>query len=275
MNKIQLKKLIKEVLREVESEVGDPKTNTGSGKPEDTTMKHSIGHEKEYGQMRDTFLKLKLGGINKNNSHIIRDFIAQAAHAAKMADLEVIHAELEKAGKIGLTVDEPEIKKSEAEINAELDAMAAGMGGEDVETATGQKMPSPEAWKKMSPEERSKYIKQGSHAAEWDAATEKDAEDTRAKSEKARLKAAKIKAGTYDPNDQSLWTDAEKASGKSDPTALWTDKDWDAWDQKQDKAQTYTTGKSAGKYKPNLSKKTAQGIRGAVRGDFSDTLRHE
>lgn len=256
MNKIQLKKLIKEVLREVESEVEDPKTNTGSGKPEDTTMKHSIGHEKEYGQMRDTFLKLKLGGINKNNSHIIRDFIAQAAHAAKMADLEVIHAELEKNGKIGLELDGAEIKKSEAEINAELDAIAAGMGGEDVETSTGQKMPPPEVWKKMSPEARDKYIKKGSHAAEWEKATEKDMKDTR---EKTRLKAAKIEAGTYDPED----------------TSLWTDKEWDAWNAKQDQAQTYDTGKSAGKYKPNLSKKTAQGLKGAVRGDFSDTLRHE
>ncbi len=253
MNKFQLKKLIKEVLREVESEVGDPKTNTGSGKPEDTTMKHSIGHEKEYGPMRDTFLKLKLGGINKNNSHIIRDFIAQAAHAAKMADLEVIHAELEKNGKIGLELGDAEIKKSEAEINAELDAMAAGDKPE-VDSTTG--MPSRDQWKSMSPEARDKYVKKGSHAAEWEKATEKDMEDTR---EKTRLKAAKIKAGTYDPED----------------TSLWTDKEWDAWNAKQDQAQTYDTGKSAGKYKPNLSKKTAQGLKGAVRGDFSDTFRHE
>ena len=66
---------------------------------------------------------------------------------------------------------------------------------------------------------------------------------------KVRKKAAAIAAGTYDPED----------------TSFWTDKEWDAWNAKQDQAQTYNTGKSAGKYKPNLSKKTAQGIKGAVK----------
>jgi len=246
----QLKKLIAEVLREVEAEVEDPKANSvPSGPP---GLKHSGEHEKEYGQMRDTFLKLKLGGINKNNSHIIRDFIAQAAHAAKMADLEVIHAELEKDGKIGLELSGGEIKKSEEEINAELDAMSANDAPE-LDPNTG--MPSRAAWKRMSPEQRDKYVKKGSHKDEWDAATDKDVEDTR---KKTALKAAKIKSGTYDPND----------------TSLWTDKEWDAWNAGGEQAQTYDKGKMAGKYKPNLSKGTAQGARGAVSGDFTNRLRH-
>jgi len=250
MNKIQLKKLIKEVLREVESEVEDPKANTDSDV--ESIPPHEL-RKKQFGN--PPTLSLSLGGMNKNNAQTLKDFIGMIAYEAGKRQLDIIHAELEKDGKIGLELDGPEIKKTEAEINAELDAIAAGMDQGEVETSTGQKMPPPEVWKKMSQAARDKYIKPGSHAAEWQAATEKDVEDTR---KKTALKAAKIKAGTYDPED----------------TSLWTDKEWDAWNAKQDQAQTYDTGKMAGKYKPNLSKKTSQGIKGAVRGDFTDKLKH-
>jgi|SRR5579862_9097999 len=247
MKKTELKQLIHEVLREMEAET-DPKNNSGD-------MKNMASHQKEYG---DTILKFKLGGHNKNNTHIVQDFIAQAAHAAAMADLELIHAELEKNGKIGMSMSEPEIKKSEEEINAELDRMAAG----DVEPVEKGQMPSPIQWQRMSPEERDKYIKQGSHAAEWNKATEKDLEKARSN---AKLKAAKIAAGTYDPND----------------TSLWTDKDWDEYYAGDDIRLAVSTGeKTKGKtaYRPRFSrnqmspelKKQGQG---AVRAGFSDPNR--
>lgn len=244
VKKLELKQLVREVLREM-TEAEDPKNNSGDAMP------NMAKHEKEYGAMQDTFLKLKLGGVNKKNSHIIRDFIGQLAHQAAMQDLEIIHAELEDKGKIGMKMSAPEIKKSEAEINAELDRMATG----EVEPVEPGQMPSAEQWKRMSPEERAPFIKQGSHAAEWQAATEKDRQDA---IEKQKRKADALAKGTYDPED----------------TSLWTDKEWDAWNADQDAVQTYGAGKSAGKYKPNLSKKTAQGKKGAVSGEFSDKLRH-
>ncbi len=248
----QLKLLIKEVLREIESEVEDPKTNSGiDADAEDSIPPHEL-RKKQFGTSAPV-LSLSLSGINKNNTQTLKDFIGIVAHEAGKLQLSIIHAELEKAGKVGLELDGSEIKKSEAEINAELDAIAANDQPE-LDPNTG--MPTRASWKKMSPEQRDKYVKKGSHAAEWEKATQQDVEDTR---KKTALKAAKIKAGTYDPED----------------TSLWTDKEWDAWNAKQDQAATYDTGKSAGKYKPNLSKNTAQGVKGAIKGNFSDTLRHE
>lgn len=229
MNKFQLKRLIQEVLREVESEVEDPKTNTGSGKPEVDSDEAIPPHEirkKRFGTSSPV-LSLSLGGINKNNSSTLEDFIGMIAHAAGKLQLQVIHAELEKDGKIGLELDASEIKKSDAEINAELDRIAAQRGDED-----------------MTPAERLAAIKPGERSAEWQAATEKDAEDNR---KKTALKAAKIKAGTYDPND----------------TSLWTDKEWDAYDT--------GTASSTPNYKKSA---TVRGVRGAVSGDLTRNLRH-
>ena len=269
MNKFQLKKLIKEVIREVESDVEDPKANSGDEsslktKPGPGLGKASASHEKEYGVLSDTILKLKLGGINKNNSHIVKDFIAQAAHAAKMADLEVIHAELEKAGKIGLTVDEPEIKKSEEEIGAELDAMNAG---DEPAIDPNTKMPSREDWKKMSPEQRDKYIKANSGEEEWDAATERDVEKTR---EKAKQRKAALKAGTLKTTPKQATDPKTGEKFMHDlpvNTDFWTDDEWALWDTGKMEKEKSGMG---GSYKKSDS---VQGQKGKVAANFSDTLR--
>ena len=68
-------------------------------------------------------------------------------------------AQLEAQGKIGLELDKGEIQKSESEINAELDAIAAQSGE-----------------KKLSPDERLAQIEPGEKSGEWEKATQKDAE---------------------------------------------------------------------------------------------------
>ncbi len=268
MNKIQLKKLIKEVLREVE----DPKTNTGSGKPEEADFtKHSVEAKKkaDEAEITMTVRGVKPGGAFKK-------FLAKLTADALAADWAVLSADMNKSGVKVASMNHEDITTIANHVG-KPELAPAGEGGEEggAEEEPDITTVDKAAWKNMSPEKRAKYIKTGSHSEDWEKAGKKDEETKRKNAELSRRKAAKIAAGTYDPDDQSLWTDKEKEAGEPDPTALWPDKEWDAWNAKQDQAQTYDTGKSAGKYKPNLSKKTAQGMKGAVRGNFSDTLRHE
>ena len=80
MKTYQLKKLIREVIREVEKDIEEP---SKSPEKDDGFGKHSREHEKQYGALGDVTVTLKLGGLKKNSSHIVKDFIAQAAWAAK------------------------------------------------------------------------------------------------------------------------------------------------------------------------------------------------
>ena len=115
--------------------------------------------------------------------------MSKMAWEAKKKDLEVIHAEIEKGGTPVVTMDAGEIKSKTKE------------------------EPEEEEPSKMSPEDRLAKIQQGEREPEWKAAEKKDLEDAR---QKAALKKAKIAAGTYDPND----------------TSLWTDEDWREWERK-------------------------------------------
>ncbi len=218
MNSTQLKRLIKEVIREVESG--------------DEPLPAYAAHQKQYGKT-DPILSLTLGGMNKKNSHIVKDFISQMAYEAKKKDLELIHAELESQGKIGLELDKGEIQKSAEEINAELDAIAAQSGEE-----------------KLSPEERLAQIKSGEKAGEWQTATEKDAETQKIN---ARKRAAAEKAGT-------LQLDPE--TGLPVDTDLWTDKDWELWD----------TGKKSTGNQSYRASSTKQGRKGMISPGLSAYL---
>lgn len=239
--KSELKALIHEVLREM-SATEDPKDNQSPESEVDFT-KNTTAAQKHGDEME---VKLSVRGVKAGGA--LKKFLAQLSANAIASDWAVLRAEMEKSGIKVASMSEDDLTK------VATHAGKPELAPKQAETEKDIKNISPTTWKKMSPEERDKYIKQGSHSAEWQAATDKDMEDTRAK---AKLKAAKIAAGTYDPED----------------TSLWTDKEWDAWNAGQDAAQTYDTGKSAGKYKPNLSKKTAKGVKGAVKAGFSDTLR--
>ncbi len=220
MTKSSLRKLIKEVLQEVESE---------------EFGKHTAAHEKEYGGMKHPTLVLKLAGLNAKNSHIIKDFIGRLAYEAKLKDIEILNAELENQGKIGFSMDGPEIHKSEKEINAELDAIAAQSGEEN----------------ELSPDERLSNIKTGEKAGEWQAATAKDAESQK---KYARERAAAEKAGTLetDPN-----------TGLPLDTNLWTDKEWELWDTGQKSTGNQSYRKAS----------TKQGRKGMISPGLSDYLR--
>ena len=229
MNPTQLKRLIREVIQEVES--GDePLPTYAKHKQEFSKTKPS----RAFGNT-DPVLSVRLGGMNKKNTHIIKDFIAQMAYEAKKKDLELIHAELESQGKIGMEMDKGEIKKSEEEINAELDAIAANIDPEE-----------------MTPAERLASIKTGEREPEWKAATEKDAETQKIN---ARKRAAAEKAGT-------LQLDPE--TGLPVDTDLWTDKDWELWDTGQKSTGNQSYRKTS----------TVRGQKGAVGADFTQKLKH-
>jgi len=192
MNRTQLKKLIKEVIREVEGmDVDTPETSTSS---EPLPNKTKFDTEK-----KQTVIKLKVAGLRDAS---IKKILGKLTSLALKNDLEVIKAECERNGSRVAGLDASEIESKERE---------AGKG--DV----GKKDPS-----KMSPEERLAMIEPGEKEGEWKAATEKDMKDAK---EKARLKKAKIAAGTYDPTD----------------TTLWSDEDWDNWEKQNPQLQKRKT----------------------------------
>jgi hypothetical protein len=182
LSKHQLKKLIREVIREADEISAEPDEKEPSTKPGEP-LKHSAEFEKHQ---EENVIKLTLRGLKPGKAY--KEMMAAMAWEAKKKDLEVIHAEIDKAGKPVVTMDSGELQSKAKE--------------EPEEEEPGAE----------SPEDRLARIRQGEREPEWKAATQKDLEDAR---KKEKLKAAKIAAGTYDPND----------------TSLWTDKDWDAWDK--------------------------------------------
>jgi len=229
MNPKQLKRLIKEVIREVEA--GDESTSEQGGKERNFTHPLAI----KYGS-DSPILSFTLGGSNKNNTQKLKDFIGLVAYEAGKRQLELIHAELEKDGKLGIDMDSGEIKKSAEEINQELDFIAAQMEKEKKLKGAN-----------MSSDERLAQIKTGEKEPEWKAATDKDMETQRIN---ARKRAAMEKAGTLK---------LDPTNGLPVDTDLWTDKDWELWDtgQKSTGNQSYrkasTTQGRKGMISPGLS----------------------
>lgn len=236
-----LKRLIQEVIRESE----EPGT-------EDTSdfSKNSSAAKKKADEIE---VKLTVSGVKPGGA--VKKFLAKLAAGAIQQDYKVLRADMEKSGVKVATLspdDLVSISKQAGKPNIQSPEKPLDNPEDDKKT----EMPSRAQWKTMSPEQRDKYVQANSHEQEWKDATEKDMEDTR---KKTKAKAAAIAAGTYDPED----------------TSLWTDKEWDAWNSGEDTTKTYDSGKSAGKYKPNLGKGTAHTKKGAVAADFTSKLRHE
>ena len=271
INKSQFKALIREVLDEIEtivyemdpsfsppSEKDEPKSGEDIPKdPNPDIMKHSREQEKKA---QETAIVLKLKGLKPGKKY--RKVMARMASDAAMADLEVIHAEIEKGGK---TVDSMDITQLKQEMPPR----------EPEKKQVGGRPEIP--LQNLTPEERAEWmnpnttkdrlkalhrlaqIVPGERAGEWEKATQKDVEDAR---ERARVRASKLAAGTLE-----TYTDPETKLTLPTDTSLWTDKEWDAYNTAQD-IQRYPTGetpsggsetepklKSAGKYKPRLSSK--------------------
>jgi len=191
MNKDQLKFLIKEVIREAEEmTAGDPEANSGEepkGSPD--SMKHSAAVDKKHG---DTMMTFTLRGLKPGKRY--KEILAKMAYDAKQADLDVIHAEINKGGKPIDSMDIGELKANQPD--DENDKFDTSPTKSITRTTSKEKPPmqgSPEDWESMGG---------------------RDMDATRAKT---KLKQSKIASGTYDPNDTSLWTDHE----------------WDAWEAQQ------------------------------------------
>ncbi len=234
MKKYQLKQLIQEVLREVEAEAGesqvtDPKTNSDS---DESIPPHEL-RKKKFGN-NDPVLSLSLGGVNKNNSQTLKDFIGLIAHEAGKRQLEIIHAELEKDGKIGIDMDGSDIKRSEKTGGEK------GQSNKPLPKGWRRMPPSPEDWNRMSPEERDSFLVPGSHSDEWQQATDKDMQ--KAKSKKSSDTNAKADMGVYNFGREGIFPKNIN---------LWTDRDWNNWERLS------PTNKSLVKFKiPNMDNET-------------------
>ena len=243
MNKFQLKKLIKEVLREVESEVEDPKTNTTDVDSAESIPPHEL-RKKQFGSSAPV-LSLSLGGINKNNTKTLKDFIGMIAYAAGKLQLDIIHAELEKEGKLGVDMDKSDIEKSKKQ--------TGGLEKPSTSLPKGWRRTPPDAatWKQMSPEERETFLIPGSHSDEWQAATDKDVKAAKQRPENNKNPNANL--GTYNfgrgqtlPKNINLWNQDNWFTWETLPpsaknmvkfmipnmdTETWTDNDWKTWEK--------------------------------------------
>jgi len=207
MNPKQLRQLIKEVIREVESDSEEGSTFS----PSQLKSKTPFSSKKDSDNPNDSILKLKLGGINKNNAAAVREFIAKVAYEAKMSHLEIIHAELEKDGKTKLDV-------SDSDIERQVKKPAQG-GSADKPLPKGWTKQPPDAstWNKMNDKDRDAYIVPGSHSDEWQAATDKDVAN-------AKKKPSKI------TKDTPMYNFGREGKLPKD-TSLWTDNDWKTWER--------------------------------------------
>ena len=272
MNKYQLKKLIKEVLSEIEgmSAGGTPEPDYTPEEAKEATVKLTLKGEK----------------VTPGN---IKRILKQLAAAAAQANYQAIRAEMEQGGqRVGalskveldaaVPADAEDSEERQAHIAA-LQASGAPIKVPSAKPAGGQEeipgkpgAPKDKAVRKtpkervdalvaaiptkfsdkkdaedkakierlagMSPEEldtrkniqniatlermaRIARGEQGKQWADWEAG---ESEDRR---KKEKLKAAQIKAGTFDPEDATLWVDrqrtawgTEKEAGKSDDEAM-------------------------------------------------------
>ena len=191
MKPYQLKKLIREVIHEIDGmSAGKP---TKEPEIDDDGTKFATKFEKER---RGTVVKLKVNGLKDSQ---IKKILGKLSWQAKKNDLDVIHAEIERDGR-----------------------KVASMDASELQAKAKEEEPSDETPSGETPEDRLAKIQQGEKEPEWKAATEKDLVTAR---EKAKLRAAKLAAGTLKldpetgfPADTSLWTDEEwKAWEKKNP----------------------------------------------------------
>jgi hypothetical protein len=235
LDKRLLKKLIKEVIREAEGMDAAAGEETPTSEPKgtsDDTMKHSRGQEKKE---EDTMIQLTLRGLKPGKAY--KKVMSQMAHDAKMADLEVIHAELKRAGKTVDSMDIGELERSKpAEQKPKVsnipdDFNLQNLSPEEQQEWNTLLQTDPST---LGPAEKAKWkedakrlyrlskIRPGEKEGEWKDMTSRDVEKERVK---ARERAAKLAAGTLkmrpvnpeDPNSPEIPVDS----------SLWTDKEWD------------------------------------------------
>jgi hypothetical protein len=224
MNKYQLKKLIREVIREADEMSAKPDDEKEPEAP-DTGMHHSTAFQKKQ---EDNVIKLTLRGLKPGKAY--KEMMAGMAWEAKKKDLEVIHAEIEKAGKPVVSMDSGELKSMGAHHAPEEEH------GEEEDVPAYRKKAEYSA-------QRMAKMQQGEREPEWKAATEKDLETARAK---ARLRSAQEKAGTLK---------LDPATGLPADTSLWTDREWDEFNAGEE-ATTATTSTGKQAYRPRFSKKS-------------------
>jgi len=153
-----LKRLIKEVIREVDAMAAEKPTATEPKGTSDDTMKHSVAADKRRG---DLLVKLSLKGLKSGPA--LKKFLAKLAYDAKMADLEAIHAEIEKS-QTGQRVASMDI----------TDLQQAAKGSEEDKWDTSPyRRPRPE-------------VVPGSGEAEWKAMTARDVAAARAKAKERK-----------------------------------------------------------------------------------------
>lgn len=153
-----LKKLIKEVIREVDAMQAEPSLS----EPEATkdTMKHSIAADKKRGDLE---VRMTLRGVKSGPA--LKKFLGKLAYDAKMADLQAIHAEIEKSGGGGPIAS---MDLSDLEANRPK-------GDED-------------KWDDSPYRAKAPPVEPGSGEAEWKAMTARDVAAARAKAKERKAK---------------------------------------------------------------------------------------
>ena len=268
LDKLQLKKLIKEVIREAEGmmavrkEADEPSDSPEGGKEgplpagDDDAMKHSREAEKHAGE---TTVKLTVRGVKPGRAY--KDFLAKVAYDAKMADLEAIHAEISKGGTTIDSMDIGDLKRAQQQAPA-----AKATGGKPQIDLTNLSPEEQAQWNDPNtPKDELKRlyrlskIKPGEKEDEWKALTAKDMEAERAKAQrrKAMLAAGTLEMMPIDPSNP------ESPQVPKD-SSLWTDKEWDMATQGGE-AQTAVaaSGQKAGQqvYRPSFKKADRKGGR--------------
>lgn len=265
LSKTQFKQLVREVLNEVEADAStlDPKTNTG-GSPESDFTANTKAAEKKGEELT---IKLSVRGVKPGGS--FKKVLAKLAADALAADWQVLRADMEKAGGIKVSsMNDEDLGKIARHVGKpDLAPTAAGAeaGGEEEPAEDDIKSVNPAAWKNMSPEKRDKYIKAGSHEAEWKQATANDEKSSAEKTKKRKEleKSGQLKMFVVNPDapEQDQFELPEDDS-------LWTDKEWDMYNTKEK-----PKFKPSGEYSPRQGKATAHVKKGAVPSNFSSTLR--
>ena len=244
ITKHQLTRLIQEVISEAE-EMSKEEPSSGKepvkGDPE--SMKHSVAHGEKSSE---TAIKLTIRGLKPGKAY--KNFMSKLVYVAKLADLEVIKADIEKGGKSVMSISSNELKRGTEKQTKTWKGPEVNLTNLSPEER--EQFADPE----LSPEERNRLIRlsriaPGQDEEQWNQMTARDKETEKAK---LRKRDAMLKAGT-------LETDPE--TGLPLDNTLWTDREWDKFNLGGDvKTATQATGEKAGKqvYRPGFGKGPAR-----------------
>lgn len=242
MNIIQLKSLIKEVIREVESDVADPKSNTDQI-PKSLQVKNK-GEE--------MVLKMTLRGVKPGGA--FKKLMTKMAKDAALSDVEVLKSELiGKTGSRVASLSPEDIDSIERQVGKSPEDSSDVTSTPNKPLPKGWKKtpPSPDVWNHMDAKEREEYLIPASHKDEWDAAAKADAGT--AKQRTAKDTNPKADLGSYNfgrngklPKNINLWTKDDwftweklqpgdkkmvKFMIPNKNQETWTDDDWKNWEK--------------------------------------------